>query len=154
MPRRRSRVPYPGMSALAERIKPLLPAFKKDDLEILIDLVVLVAYSDGEVDGAELTALGEAFEAILHSPLSPLVVKTLIGSSVDEIKAAGADAFASQLGKELREHGKGIDGVRLGFAIARASDGLGRDERERLLLVSEAAGLSAAEFAEIESNPG
>ena len=79
-------------------------------------------------------------------------IKALIGSSVDEIKAAGADAFASQLGKELREHDKGADGVRLGFAIARASHGVGSDERSRLLLVSESAGLSAAAFAEIESS--
>lgn len=142
------------MSLLAERIKPLLPAFAKDDLEILIDLVVLIAYSDGEVDDAELTALGEAFEAILHSPLSPLVVKTLIGSSVDEIKASGTDAFASHLGKELGEHGKGVEGLQLGFAIANASHGVGRDERDRLLLVSEGAGVGAAKFREIEAATG
>jgi len=140
------------MSALAERIKPLLPAFQKDDLEILIDLVVLIAYSDGEVDDAELAALGEAFEAILHSPLSSLVVKTLVGSSVDEIKAAGADSFATQLGKELGQHGKGQDGLRLGFAIARASDGVGTDERDRLLLIAEGAGVPEGTFREIETS--
>lgn len=138
------------MSALAERIKVLLPAFQRDDLEILIDLVVLFAYSDGVVDDAELAALGESFETILGSPLAPLVVKTLVGSSVDSIKAASVDEFATHLGKQLREHGKAKDGLRLGFAIARTSHGVGADEHSRLQRFADAAGLSDADFTAIE----
>jgi hypothetical protein len=87
---------------IAARVRPLLSAFAKEDLEILVELVVLVAYADGEIDGPELEALREAFETILGSPLSALAVKTLIGSAVDDIKAAGVSAFASQLGRDRR----------------------------------------------------
>lgn len=137
-------------STLAARITPLLPAFQKDDLEILVDLVVLVAYADGEIDAAELEALRAALETIFRSPLSLMVVNTLIGSAIDEIKAAGADAFASQIGKELLAHDKAEDGLRLAFAIATTSHGISSDERERLELVGEGAGLSAARIAAID----
>ena len=141
-------------TSLATRIAPLLPAFQKDDIEILTDLVVLTAYADGEIDDVELEALRASFETIYHSSLSLMVVKTLIGSAIDDIKVAGGDAFALQIGKELGEHGKAEEGLRLAFAIAVSSHGISDDERERIVLLGKGAGLTEARIAEIEKEVG
>jgi tellurite resistance protein len=138
-------------TSLSARIAPLLPAFKKDDLEILVDLVVLVAYADGVIDADEQEALRASLETIFHSPLSLMVVNTLIGSAIDEIKAAGGDAFASQIGKELGDHSRGEDGLRLAFTIAAVDGRVSDEERERLVLLGEGAGLSSARIAAIEN---
>lgn len=140
----------PAPASLSVRIAPLLSSFQKGDLEILVDLVVLVAYADGDIDDNELDSLRGALETMFQSPLSLLVVNTLIGSAVDEIKAAGGDAFASQIGKELAEHGKSEDGLRLAFTIAMSSGGVSGDERERIVLLAEAAGVSESRFADLE----
>lgn len=136
---------------LSARIDHLLEGFGRDDLELLVQFVTLVAYSDGEIDEPELEALRASLETIFKSPLSMMVVKTLVGSAVDEIKAAGPDAYAIQLGKDLGARKKGEDAIRVGLAIAKSSNDVSSIERERLMLVAEGAGILAARFGELEA---
>lgn len=144
----------PVPSDLSSRIDHLLEGFGRDDLEVVIDLVTIVAYADGEIDDAELEALRVSLESMFKSPLSLMVVKTLVGSAVDDIKAAGTDAFARQLGKVLGERGKGEAAIRVALAMARSSDGISALERERIDLIAEGADILAARVGEIESSEG
>lgn len=144
----------PMAHPLTERLAPLLPAFQRDDLEILVGLAVLVAYADGNIDGPELEALRVSLETIFKSPLSELVVKTFVGSAVDDIKAAGADAYAGRIGDELKERGKGVEGLRVACAMAMVSSGLSDEERMRLEMLAQHAGVGAARLNELVREVG
>ncbi len=133
------------------RLESLLQGFERDDLELVVELVTLVAYADGEIDGDELEALRKSLEAMFRSPLALLVVKTLVGSAIDEIKAAGADAYATQLGKEYAEREKADEALKVAIAIARANGEVSSLERQRIVRFAEGAGLTEARVAELEA---
>lgn len=133
-----------------ERLTPLIATFKKDDLEIIISLVAMAALADGKIDQAELDALKEALEAAFASPLSLMVVKTLVGDAVSRIRAAGEDTFAKELGRELGEKKMGEDGLRVAFTITAASNGVSDVERARLTMIGIAAGLTEEAILAIE----
>lgn len=135
---------------LRDRVRPVADAFDRADLEILVDLFVFVAYADGVIEERELAAMHEAFEVLFRNPLSDVVVKTLVGSTIDVISEVGPEAFAIRLGEALKARGKGIDGVRLAFALAAADKSIAGIERERIQAMATAAGLSGAQLRRID----
>jgi hypothetical protein len=130
--------------ALKERIKPILETFAAEDLDLIVEAAVLVAHADLEIDAAEHEALKAAMEAEMRSRLSPMVVKTWIGSSLDNLRAVGGEAFAERLGKELGRRGAGEHGYRVAAIMALSSEGISDREKNYLTILGEAAGLSAA----------
>jgi tellurite resistance protein len=129
-------------SVLSERLAPLIAAFKKDDLGIVVDIVVIAAYADGEIDAAELAALREACEAAFGAPMPEETARNYIEKSKAQIKAAGGDGFATQVGKQLKERKMGEAALRVAFTVANASRGISDEERDRLVILGEGAGLS------------
>lgn len=112
-----------------------------------VDLAVLVALADGTIDADEKSALTATLEALMRGRMAPHVVRHLIRESKNQIENAGAEARARAVGRELANHGAADDGLRLGLAIAFASDGLSETERACLAQVAKAAGMSDARFA-------
>jgi tellurite resistance protein len=109
-----------------------------------IDLAVLVATADGSIDAAERAALAASLEAVMGATVTPQVVRHLVRESRNQIEVAGANARARAIGRQLAERGASDEGLRLGLAIAFASNGLSVVERERLAVVAKAAGMSEA----------
>jgi tellurite resistance protein len=142
----------PAPADLPARIKPLLESFGRDDLQRVVQLVTLVAYADGDINAEELDAVRASLETMYGSKLGPLVVNTLVGGAVDEVKAAGAEAFARRLGKDFGDRDKAEAAVRLGLAMARSSEGVSAIERERLVALAEGAGLTAERVREMEAS--
>jgi tellurite resistance protein len=72
------------------------------------------------------------------------VVRFLVRESRNQIEVAGPSARARAIGRQLAERDAADEGLRLGLAIAFASDGFSAPERERLAMVAKAAGMSEA----------
>jgi hypothetical protein len=142
----------PAPADLSARIQPLLESFDRGDLQRVVQLVTLVVYADGDIDPDELEAVGASLETMYGSKLGPFVIKTLVGGAIDEVKAAGPEAFARQLGKDFGDGGKAEAAVRLGLAMARSSEGISTVERERLVALGEGAGMTAERVSELEAS--
>jgi tellurite resistance protein len=132
-------------------IDDLLARFPAGDagLIALVDLTVLVAVADGHIDGAEMSALAESIEALMGSRLDPALVDHLVGESLGQIRALGAEAVARDVGEVLGKHQASEDGLRLAIAIALASEGLSAPELERIGEVADAAGVAPARLDEL-----
>ncbi len=137
-------------SVLKERIAPLVTHFAADDLNLVVEVAVLVAHADLDIDAAEHRALEAVMEAVVRSRLSPMVVKTWIGSSLDDVRAVGGEAFAERLGKELGRRGAAEHAYRVGAILALASEGVSAPEKRYLTTLGEAAGLAAARMEALE----
>lgn len=137
-------------AALAERLAPLIAAFRKDDVAIVVDVVVIAAYADGEIDDDELAALRIACESAFGAPMPVETARGYIDKAKAQIKAAGGDGFARQVGKQLGERKMGEAGVRLAYVVAKASRGVSDEERDRLVILGEGAGLSESRVRRIE----
>jgi tellurite resistance protein len=150
-PRRADGVTIPE---LVDRLLAHFPA-GDEGLMALVDLAVLVAAADGRIDDAEMAALTESIEAIASGRLGASLARHLVEESCAQIRAIGPEACARLVGEVLAKHHAAEEGLRLGLAVAWASEGVSAEERERLDLVARAAGVSAARLAELarESKP-
>jgi tellurite resistance protein len=137
-------------AVLTERLAPILAAFSPEDLELVVETVVLIAYADTKIDEAEREALRTTMETVVRSPLSPLVVKTLIGSAMDNFREAGDEAYAQRLGKAFASRNAAEHGYRVAAIIALSSQGISDRERRYLTILGEASGLAATRMEELE----
>lgn len=124
-----------------------------EGLIALVDLAVLVAVADGHIDDAEMAALTESIEAIAGGRLHGSLARHLVEASCAQIRAQGPDESARLIGELLAGHHAGEEGLRLGLAVAFASEGLAGVERERLEQVAAAAGVAAERVAELCAEP-
>jgi tellurite resistance protein len=124
-------------------IEALNARLQSDDggLTAAIDLAVLVAAADGQIDRAEQAALAASLEGLVGSQLDPAVVRHLIRESRDQIQAVGPELRARAIGEFLAAHDAALEGLRLAIAIGYASEGLSAVERERITRVAQAAGV-------------
>jgi tellurite resistance protein len=135
--------------SVPDTIKPLTDALlarfgdSDEGLTTAVDLAVLVAMADEQIDEAEMAALTASIEGLLGSHLSVAVAKHLITQSRAKIRAAGAETRARSLGASLKFHDAAEDGLRLALAIAWASEGLAEAERALLAVVAGTAGVAA-----------
>jgi hypothetical protein len=126
------------MSNEAQSVAALVEAFPVRP-ELIVEIAVLMAQADGQIDEAESSALMETLETAFGAALSPMVVRALIEEVVDLVVEEGADARAKALSARLVESGALEQGLALARAIAATSDGI-RDEEARLIaLLSDAA---------------
>jgi tellurite resistance protein len=112
-----------------------------------IDLAVLVAMADGTIDADERAALTAGLDALMRAQMAAPVVRHLIRESKNQVEAAGPEARAKVIGRQLADHAAADEGLRLALAIAFSSEGLSDLERERISVVARAAGVSDARFA-------
>ncbi|MEP7122448.1 MAG: TerB family tellurite resistance protein [Byssovorax sp.] len=133
-------------------IRPLVAALRArfdssdEGLNAVVDLAVLVALADGTIDEAEMAALAESIGTLVGGMLDPRMTRHVVRESRAKIEAVGVEARAKAIGASLAAHGAADDGVRLGLAIALASDGVSELERARVELVAVAAGVDPATF--------
>jgi tellurite resistance protein len=117
-----------------------------EGLIALVDLAVLVAVADGVIDPAERQALSQSIEALIGGQVPESMVEHLVSESCAQIQALGPEAAAHSVGTVLAARGAAAEGVRLGLAIARVSEGMSAIELQRVREVARAAGLDAAEL--------
>ncbi len=115
----------------------------------VIDLGVLVANADGDVDSQEHALLSEVFQTLLETKLTPEVVDALITASVEVMQVAGAEPRARLVGAILHDCDAGEPGLRVALAIAFASRGLTDAERRVIDRIAEAAGVPASRVTEL-----
>jgi tellurite resistance protein len=138
---------------MQRQIEALLAHFPVGDegLIAVIDLAVLVAIADGQIDSAEMTALAESIEAMVGGRLSASLVAHLVTESRAQIRALGPDECARAVGAMLAARGAAEDGIALALAVAWASEGLSAVELDRINQVAEAAGIDAGHLDDLIS---
>ncbi|MBC7174186.1 MAG: TerB family tellurite resistance protein [Polyangiaceae bacterium] len=129
-------------TVLIDALDPVLARLPEGDLELVVELVVLIAAADRKIDPAERDALRAALEKIVGSRLSPIAVQTLIAGALTRFRAAGGEAYARQVGKELAARGAAEHGYRVAAVVALASEDISPEEKNYLVIYAEAAGIS------------
>jgi tellurite resistance protein len=137
--------------SISRLVDALLVHFSAGDegLIALVDLAVLVAVADGHIDGAERAALTESIEAIAGGRLGVTLAEHLVEESCAQIRALGPEASARLVGEVLAKHQAAEEGLRLGMAIAWASEGMSAIERARIEQIARAAGVGAERVGEL-----
>ncbi|NLY93438.1 MAG: hypothetical protein GXY23_05360 [Myxococcales bacterium] len=107
--------------------------------ELVVEIAVLLAQADGEIDEAESSALLETLQTAFGTSLSDVVVRALVEEVVEMVAAEGAEARARALSARLVEAGALEAGVRLAEAIAASSSGVGAEEARLIELLRSAA---------------
>jgi tellurite resistance protein len=130
---------------LTEKLEPLVERFDKEQIGDLVNLVVLVACADGQIDPDEREALRLAVETILGTEVAPMMVDCLVADSLEQIEASSADHRAVQVGDALARIEHTREGVRAALAVAFASEGLSDREHEILVTIARAGGLTLAD---------
>ena len=115
----------------------------------VIDLGVLVAHADGDIDERERGLLLEVFQALLETKLTSEVLDAVVSASVEVLTAAGAEARARLVAAILMDCEAIEAGLRVALAIALASEGLSNAERRVIDRVAEAAGVPRARVEEL-----
>ncbi len=136
---------------VASAIEQLCVAFSRHGYNPtpILDLGVLVAYADGQVDPQERAMLLEVFQALLETSLTPELVDHLITASVEIIQAAGAEPRARLVGAILADCEAGDPGIVVALGVAFASEGLSEKERAVIDRVAEAAEVSPERVAQL-----
>ena len=136
---------------MQRQIDALLAHFPAGDegLIAVVDLAVLVAIADGQIDDAEMTALAESIEAMVGGRLAASLVGHLVTESRAQIRALGPDECARAVGSMLAARGASEDGVELALAVAWASEDVSAVELERIEQVAKAAGVSDERVVEL-----
>ena len=142
--------PAPSIASLVDA---LLAHFAAGDegLMAIVDLAVLVAVADGHIDDAERAALTESIEAITGGRLATSVARQLVEESCAQIRAIGSGACARLVGEVLLAHEAAVPGIRLGLAVAWASEGVSEVERERIDQMAKAAGLDTEQVSALDA---
>jgi tellurite resistance protein len=136
----------PKPEPLADRLRPLVERFDKDQIATLVDLLVLVANADGKIDATERAALQTGIETVVGSQLVPLVVHRLVAESLERTDASSADLLAVSVGSALADIGRIEDGLRVAITVAELSDGLSEPEHDLLVTIARAGGRSTRQL--------
>lgn len=115
----------------------------------ILDLGVLVANADGQVDPDERAVLLDVFQALLETNVSAAQVDHLIRASVEVIELAGVDARIRLVGAILDDCHAAEPGIRVALAVAYASEGLSAAERDVIDRVADAASLPRERVSEL-----
>ena len=93
----------------------------------VVDVAVLVANADGEVDDFETEALVEAVQAM--TGVREDAARDDVRTSLKSLRAEGADARVSRLARVLPELKIESEGLSLAIAMAYANSGIAMEER-------------------------
>jgi tellurite resistance protein len=116
----------------------------------VIDIGVLIASADGTVDARERVLL-DVFQALLETKLTPEVLHAVVSASLEVIEVAGAEARTRLVAAILQDCDAVEPGLRVGLAIAFASEGLSDAERSVIDRIARAAGVSRQRVDELEA---
>ena len=138
-------------SALIELITQEAAAFTPANLRLLVNLIVVIAHADLEIDAAEQESIELALASSVGHALTPEEVTEHIASARKRISASGSVRFAEQVGVQLSEVKLARAGAHLAYAIAAISGGISDAEQTRLRALTQGAKLSADEVARIKA---
>ncbi|MCA9537059.1 MAG: hypothetical protein KC593_25430 [Myxococcales bacterium] len=138
-------------SKLAQLIARDAAAFTPSQLRLLVNVVVVVAHADLDIDEAEREGIRLALESAIGHALESEELTQQIAGARQRIAAAGSVRFAEQVGVNLAEAKLGRAGAELAYAIAASSGGISEDERARLRAMTRGAKLPADVLAQIEA---
>jgi tellurite resistance protein len=136
--------------ALVDKLAPMVASLDANDLELVVETAVLIAHADLNIDEAEHEALKTAMETVMKARLAPMVISTWIGSTLDDFRAVGGEAYADRLGRELARRGAAEHAYRVAALIALSSEGISPPERYYLRTLATAAGISGARMEELD----
>ena len=114
----------------------------------VIDLGVIVAAADGEIDDAEIRALRSVVGTLLGAQFRPEVVLHLVHASNQVLKQAGVEPRIRLVAEILRDCDAVEPGIIVALAIALAS-GLKDSERKVLSMLASAGGVPPERLDEL-----
>jgi tellurite resistance protein len=141
-------------SKLAALIAQDATAFTPQHLRLLVNVVVVIAHADLEIDDDERQSIQLALESSVGHALSAEEVAQQVESARKRISASGSVRFAEQVGVNLREAKLTPVGVRLAYSLAAISGGISEAELARLRALTHGAQLSRDELARVEREFG
>ena len=112
----------------------------------IIDLGVLVANADGQVDDDELETLRSIFQSVFGATLSKEMVGFLIAASLEVLQAAGIDSRVRLIAEILKDCDAVEPGIIVALAVAYSSEGFSAAERGVIEAVARSADLSTGEL--------
>ena len=129
-------------------IETLIKQFEHGDYNPtpIIDLGVLVANADGQVDDDELETLRSIFQSVFGATLSKEMVGFLIAASLEVLQAAGIDSRVRLIAEILKDCDAVKPGIIVALAVAYSSEGLSAAERGVIEAVARSADLSTGEL--------
>jgi hypothetical protein len=114
---------------IAEAVKRLRDRMREaNGLKCIVELAVLVALADNEIDEVELVALHETVGIVVGDVQTGLA-RHLINTCVASIRERGLEACAESVRDALAASEALEDGLIVAYAVAFASDGLSIPER-------------------------
>lgn len=111
---------------------------------VVVDVAVLVAQADGEIDELESEALVEALQAVTNGDAE--AARALVAKSLKTLRKQGADARVRDLGSVLPELRIVDDALSLAIAMAYANSGIAKEERTVIEGLAAAVGVSIEEL--------
>ena len=117
----------------------------------ILDIAALIAHADGKITDAEMKALQEVLQPILHQQVDSELVGYLIHASVDVVRAAGMEARVRVIAEILLDCDAAEDGVLVAFAVAFAAEQLDAAERGVINRLAAAAKLPPERIAGLEN---
>jgi tellurite resistance protein len=115
----------------------------------IIDLAVLVASAEGAIDDRERAMLLDLLQTLLGTNLTAEVVDHLITASLEVIEVAGAKSRARLVASILDDCDAVEPALRVGLAVAFASEGLSAAESAVLEDIADAAKFPRARLGEL-----
>ena len=109
----------------------------------------LTALADGSEDDVERAALVSAIEVLSKGFVVGWETETFLDEAAAKVKADGAPARFTAVGKRLAELGHAEAGLLIGATVAHASGGIDKAEAQVLEKIGAAAGVGRQEVASI-----
>ncbi|MCA9664132.1 MAG: DUF2236 domain-containing protein [Myxococcales bacterium] len=114
-----------------------------DTLDIITDLLVVVAAADGEIDDLEQAALGAALSTLVGESLDDDQARARVDAARERIEASGIETVTDGLAEALASSHAVEPGIRLATAIAYVNSGIDKAERRIVDLLASRGELSA-----------
>jgi len=95
----------------------------------VIDLGVLVANADGEIDESEFETLCQIFDRAFGARLPTELVRHIVDAGIEVLRSAGPDPRTRLVAEILEDCGAVEEGLIVALAVAYASHGVSDTER-------------------------
>ena len=110
----------------------------------VIDLGVLVAHADGEIDDSEFETLCQVFDRAFGAHMPTELVRHLVDASIEVLRSAGAEPRTRLIAEILEDCGAVEEGMVVALAVAFASQGVSDPERAVIDRIARIAGLESS----------
>lgn len=120
-----------------------------DGIADMVDLMVVVAKSDGRIDAKEAESLAVLINTLNRSVLDRRVTSSIVQESLQRLQRQGARMTLERVGQTLAYLGKLEDALSLAMDVATSAKGLTEMEWTSLVLAGRAGQLEPATIRRI-----